>query len=278
MKQTFVDLLNKYRLSELSFLIKDSLLLRTAPSAENSIPAGTSKIGGRPDLPAHIQWPRWEDEPLSFIAQIQLEKLPKAEFSNILPSSGMLYFFYSADQETWGFDPDDKGSWKVIYSKSSEIHRRAFPEDLPDEGRYKPCSVKYELSVTIPDIDSSVFDALCLSREKTDRYSEFSEHAIELTDLGHRLLGHPNQVQGDMQLECQLASHGLNCGDGSGYKDPKAQSLKAGAKDWELLFQADSDDNAGMMWGDTGMLYYWIPRHELMHKNFDAVWMILQCY
>jgi uncharacterized protein YwqG len=277
MKQAIADLLDKYRLSDLSFLIKDSLLVRTYPSTEDTIPVGASKIGGRPDLPADIQWTRWKGKPLAFIAQIQLAELPKAEFLNILPSAGILYFFYSADQETWGFDPNDKGSSNVIYSKSSEIHRRNFPEDLPDEGRYNNCSVTFEPSVTIPDIDSSVFDELHLSREKTDRYSEFSEHATELMELGHRILGHPNQIQGDMQLECQLASHGLYCGDGSGYKDPKAQALKAGAKDWELLFQVDSDDNAAMMWGDMGMLYYWIPRHELMRKNFDAAWMILQC-
>jgi hypothetical protein len=32
----------------------------------------------------------------------------------------------------------------------------------------------------------------------------------------HRLLGHPDPVQGDMQLECQLVANGLYCGNASG--------------------------------------------------------------
>jgi len=42
--------------------------------------------------------------------------------------------------------------------------------------------------------------------------------------------------------------------------------------------QIDSDDNASMMWGDVGRLYFWILRDELQNKNFDASWMVLQCY
>jgi len=66
----------------------------------------------------------------------------------------------------------------------------------------------------------------------------------------HRLLGHPDQEQNDMQTECQLVSHG------SGYGDPNARLLEAGAKDWELLLQIHSDPNAGMEWGDIGKIYY----------------------
>ena len=106
-----------------------------------------------------------------------------------------------------------------------------------------------------------------------DQVREFLDEG----DCIHRLLGHPDQIQNDMQTECQLVSHGLNCGDGSGYKDPKARILKAGATDWELLLQIDSDDNARMMWGDVGRIYYWIRREDLKERNFGASWMILQC-
>jgi uncharacterized protein YwqG len=44
-----------------------------------------------------------------------------------------------------------------------------------------------------------------------------------------------------------------------------------------LLLQIDTDDDAGMMWGDVGRLYFWVPRAELQERNFDAVWMVLQC-
>ena len=33
-----------------------------------------------------------------------------------------------------------------------------------------------------------------------------------------------------------------------------------------------------MMWGDAGMLYFMIPREALAAREFDRVWLSLQCY
>lgn len=93
----------------------------------------------------------------------------------------------------------------------------------------------------------------------------------------HKLLGHPDQIQGDMQLECQLVSNGLYCGDSTGYQDPKRKILEKSVKDWRLLFQVDSDESCGMMWGDVGRLYFWIKKDDLKNKDFEKAWMILQC-
>ena len=45
----------------------------------------------------------------------------------------------------------------------------------------------------------------------------------------HRCAGHPDQVQGEMRLECQLVTNGIWCGDSSGYQDPRAKILAGGA-------------------------------------------------
>jgi uncharacterized protein YwqG len=88
----------------------------------------------------------------------------------------------------------------------------------------------------------------------------------------NRLLGQPDAIQDDdMRLESQLASHGI--ADAS---DPKAAPLLPGAATWRLLFQLDSDPNAGMRWGDAGMLYFWIERDALAARSFDNVWLVLQ--
>jgi hypothetical protein len=90
--------------------------------------------------------------------------------------------------------------------------------------------------------------------------------------------GYPDPVQGpDMDLECQLVSNGLYCGDSSGYQDPRAEELKKGAADWKLLVQMDSDDDLGVTWGDVGMLYFWIRHEDARQKNFDSTWVVLQC-
>jgi len=80
-----------------------------------------------------------------------------------------------------------------------------------------------------------------------------------------------------MELECQLVSNGIYCGDPEGYQSEEARSLQSGAEDWRLILQVDSDEDSGMMWGDVGMIYYWMRVQDLAARNFDRSWMILQC-
>ena len=62
------------------------------------------------------------------------------------------------------------------------------------------------------------------------------------------------------------------------YRDPRRKALEPGADDWGLLLQLDSDETAGFMWGDVGMLYYWIRKQDLAKNRFDRVWMAQQCH
>jgi uncharacterized protein YwqG len=36
-------------------------------------------------------------------------------------------------------------------------------------------------------------------------------------------------------------------------------------------------DEAGMMWGDVGRLYYWIKHEDLKAARWELSWLILQC-
>ncbi|HVP71666.1 MAG TPA: YwqG family protein, partial [Gemmatimonadaceae bacterium] len=121
---------------------------------------------------------------------------------------------------------------------------------------------------------------LALSPAEGDAYRSLWEVlGLEPTDGGtaHQVLGHAIPVQGDMQVECQLVTNGLYCGDPSGYGDPRAAALRPGARDWRLLFQLDSDEGAGLMWGDVGRLYFWMREQDLSDGRFDRAWMQLQC-
>ena len=44
-----------------------------------------------------------------------------------------------------------------------------------------------------------------------------------------------------------------------------------------LLLQLDTDDDTGWMWGDMGMIYFWIAPQELDARNFDDVRLVLEC-
>jgi uncharacterized protein YwqG len=91
----------------------------------------------------------------------------------------------------------------------------------------------------------------------------------------HRLLGHPETIQGSMELECQLASNGVA---GRSHRTARAKALKAGAADWQLLLQIDSEnDGPQWCWGDFGRIYFWIKRQDLAALRFDDVWLMLQC-
>jgi len=81
-----------------------------------------------------------------------------------------------------------------------------------------------------------------------------------------------------MELECQLVTHGLNLGRPEGYKNMEVERLRLGADDWRLLLQLDTDHEAGMMWGDTGRLYFWIREQDARARDFSKAWAILQCF
>ena len=112
-----------------------------------------------------------------------------------------------------------------------------------------------------------------LSEKEIDQYLNLpQDYSI------NKMLGYANNIQSEMELECQLVTNGLYCGDPSGYNDTKAKGLEKGTKDWILLLQIDSEDEkTGMMWGDVGRLYFWIKKEDLGNKDFNKTWMILQC-
>jgi len=257
-------------------LVRPSIELATAPATLRDLRTGDTRFGGVPDLPHGVPWPHWQGEPQAFIAQINLSQLASIPAASVLPSSGWLHFFYTARQDTWGFDPKDRGSWTVLhFGGDVSLTRTLAPDDLPREGRYQACRVTASERLTLPSWESKPVERLRLSEAEEDLYFEllesFSPEGI------HQVLGHPDQVQGDMTVECQLVTHGLYTGDQSGWSDPRARQLRQGWADWQLLLQVASDDSAGMEWGDMGYLYYWIRRDDLISADFTQVWMILQC-
>jgi uncharacterized protein YwqG len=281
--QIINDLLHRHGLARVAPAIVNaaqaSIAFDTQPTAESLLALGQSRVGGRPDMPAAADWPMWHGEPLSFLAQINLAELPQVDCASLLPAHGVLSFFYSAEQATWGFDPNDRGSWRVLYSATESVARREFPSGLPAYAQFQVCSVTFLQTLTIPGWETLYVLPLDMSWDERERYRAVEDELYKLYRIaGHQLLGHPSEIQGEMQLECQLASHGLYVGNPSGYQNSRATELKAGAADWQLLLQLDTDDHAGMMWGDVGRLFFWITRADLACRNFDAAWMILQCY
>jgi uncharacterized protein YwqG len=217
------------------------------------------------------------------IAQIDLSAMPRVD--DTLPSTGWLYFFYDRYCETWGYDPADRGSCRVIYLESdrSRLSRIEPPPDLDPEHIANPCRVEAAVELTLPDAVPEI-------EFGTAAYDAYHAICEDLADRGvqeptewftiHRLLGHPQLVQNPMERECQFASNGIYCG-GASYQSHEAeriQRLEAGAADWRLLLQIDTDeDGPGWMWGDVGRIYFWVKQQDLAALRFTDVWLIFQC-
>jgi uncharacterized protein YwqG len=39
----------------------------------------------------------------------------------------------------------------------------------------------------------------------------------------------------------------------------------------------DTDDDLNVMWGDAGMIYFWVRWDDARKRKFDNTWVILQC-
>jgi uncharacterized protein YwqG len=248
------------------------------PARDRAIKNGASKLGGLPDLPDASEWPCRDEAPLSFLAQINVTALPKFAGWEELPPDTLLSFFYDAQNLPFGFDSNDKSSWCVLaspISSAAPLKRRRRPKGLADEGVFTPCVLFATLEESLPDPFSRIIKMLKLTKGEQDAYFHiFEDHRDGRPH--HKLLGHAEQWQGDMQLDCQLVSNGLSVGAPDWHAGPRRDALEPGVSDWRLLLQVDTDDNAGMQWGDLGSLYYWIKGSSLESRSFEDAWLFLQ--
>jgi uncharacterized protein YwqG len=265
----------------LAGLAVDSLRISATPASSPSIALGVSRFGGAPDVPHGFLWPTLKDDPLSFIAQIDLTEFRAPG----LPDKGWLLFFYDAAGQPWGFDPKDAGGARVLYVDGSreELKRPPHPETPDGGGPFKLCALTFTPTVDLPDVWDSLVEDAGIDMEYPERvaYAEVAAEICGVPDDGryHHLLGHPQLVQNDMRTECQLVTSGTYCGDPSGLEDEAAQELlRHAAGEWQLLLQVDTDeDGPGWMWGDSGRIFFWIRRGDLAARCFEKVWLILQC-
>ena len=80
-----------------------------------------------------------------------------------------------------------------------------------------------------------------------------------------------------LEPECGHRRAGREHGDAKSDENPRYKKAEATQYDWRLLMQIDTDDDADMMWGDAGMIYFWIRDQDLRARRFDKTWMIFQC-
>jgi len=231
--------------------------------------AGTSYIGGSPPLPVGMEWPKRGERPLTFIAGIDLGDAHKTGTIPWLPERGLLLFFYDTEEQPWGYDPKDADGWSVVLVESG-----VSTEETAGPALNRIGLVLREFD-SLPDIQR--FDDLGLNISEQEQ-DDWFDGDMQIGRAPFQIGGFPNPIQNDtMELECQLVSNGLYCGDLSGYEDARAAELAKGAGEWRLLLQLDSEDEIGEMWGDCGFIYFWIRESDARAGRFDKAWLVLQC-
>ena len=238
-----------------------------------------SQLGGSPIATPDLAWPSCDGRPLAFLATIDLTQLQRTHPIEWLPPSGALLFFYDVAEQPWGFDPKDRDGWRVIYIEQPQGRAEMpFPSTLDVANQLPRQFLAFQTIRSYPSFGRDAISALRFTDDESGQYE-----ALTLRPFGdrprHQITGYPTPIQGDeMETESQLASNGIYLGDPDAYKDPRVKALDAGAAEWRLLFQIDSDEAADVMWGDVGTIYFWVRESDARAGRFERSWLILQCH
>jgi uncharacterized protein YwqG len=265
-------------------LRRPAIRLRRAESSER--PA--AQLGGSPALPHGMVWPGLAaGEPLRFVAGIDFGQLPIGWLDVPLPVDGTLLLFYLDSEdplEDWdevtqavaGSLPDlqPTGPGLIYVPAGTATTLQSAP---PGTLTYRPVQLAGEQIVTGPDWEHPALAQALVGVSDADQAfmdNPFNSDPFRIGmsetigRRGHRLGGYADPVQGSVEVE---VAHGR----GVSYSDP---ALFDEARQWTSLVQIDSDDDAGMMWGDCGCLYWLMRPDDIGARRFDAAEFTFQCF
>lgn len=167
------------------------MVMSLRPVKKGSIPLGSTKLGGTPDLPDSIKWPK----ECSFIMQLNLQEIrPQMGFSFFqfkFPKTGILYFF--ADEEKSGED------MRVVFYYNgdlSKLKRTDYSEHLQKWMRYKECEIKFFERITVNKTAFEFVDVL------PDLIEEPSLHFF---GFGDWIFDNEEEVDPESRLLCQIS-------------------------------------------------------------------------
>ena len=208
-----------------------------------------SHFGGEPYFESGEQWPKTKSgNHLAFIFQVF-----NTTASALPEHIALVQFFY--DWEAFPWDTEDDG-WAVKVYKTLVKDKAVCLEKPRGLERSKYCEIIFKPIKTLPDwegisvyeYNASKLSCVLDENEPWGSYRKIMTALIGKQDYQSQLGGYPKWVQGE---STPIDEHG---------------NLM------QLLFQIDSEDNAGLMWGDVGLIYVFYD--EASKKSA----FILQCH
>lgn len=214
-----------------------------------------SKIGGYPYLPKHVDYPTNEyGEPLTFLAQINFELAPGLY---PFPKKGILQFYIGNDED-YGLDNSvslrqdnfrilyfPQVMWDVNWLKTSfpYLHHRDY-SPLMDISSTLEASLAYEAVSTNDYQFEHLLGANFFQQFGEQKYTLYEEYQDAVSSRGHKMGGYAYFVGRDPR----------------DIDDPML-----------LLFQIDTDHQAGIAWGDSGVANFFIRERDLLRQDFSKV-------
>ena len=220
-------------------------------------PTARTYFGGQPYAESGDSWPSCPT------CQMELSFIFQARFSETkyVPPEGvqLFTFFYCWKCSPWGLDDEDPGQWVVrFYSAPSDERAVRIQRETKDEYETTPCSVEIESAKSLPDwegIDVYCPEASTLSAKLNDDepwepYSALVQQITGRDDYATMIGGYPRWVQSESTPKCFQCNQLM-----------------------EQFAQIDSEDEAGLMWGDVGCVYLFCCRRHSSEIRFE-----LQCH
>ncbi len=239
-------------------LMKPAIVVSAQTS--EAVAIGTSRFGGRPDLPRGVSWPLAWDVPMEFLAQVRLADFATHDVDGILPKTGCLSFFFYNSQWATSFEQADDGAFdcgRVLYFDDAELVRKSAPQlEIDDEyGRrivprtYSAAALSFTPMLSLPN--QGAFTRGDDLEELRSVWEEFLEqHGDELPPVSQRAVRSWNQMLG------YFAQH---------------DDLQAMSQDDVLLFQIDCDPVPGFDWGKRYFLYFVATKVDVANHDFSRV-------
>lgn len=227
----------------------DRQILRREPSA-----LGTTRLGGRPDLPVGTQWPRCRGLQQSFLGQVRVRDLP-TQAHELRRLGGTLLFFTvngSADDEE-RYDVWPGLCSAVVHAKAGVSLKRASP--VQDIVELNPARLRFEVHPDVPglavDGDRLMAPLRRVAVTDYERWFEFHDALRGGRDMrDHYLLGYLGTP--------------LN-------PDPCAARTDRMHSPWRHLFTIDYDEELGFDIPDAGWLQIAVSPSDLKAGRFDRV-------
>lgn len=240
-----------------------AIALSAEPTDDAEIAVGASKFGGAPDVPDGFEWPIWDERPLSFVAQINLDELAPFDIEDKLPSSGVLSFFYfMMNEDEWPCgEIEEKDGWRVFHFAEA-LTRVSLPKKARVEDRLATATLAPRAVWSAPKHPYYVNGEQWNGWPDEEADAWFKMNETFETGAQHLMLGHPHNIQDDARAEA------ANTREDGSFDD---------FDDWHLLLQMATDDEIGWMWGDMGAMFYLMHRDDLAKREWDKCWLIAQC-